>query len=142
MDGGKGATWCALAGALLALGGSAMPARANSSDGPVALALIVGNNKSLKAQRPDLRFADDDALKYALLFRTLTEPSHVQTLTRVDEETQLLFADEVTPAGAPTHDELQTAAHALRDAVASLRSAGKTTALYFVFAGHGDVELG
>ncbi|MEW5855130.1 MAG: hypothetical protein AB2A00_40515 [Myxococcota bacterium] len=142
MHGGCRATWRIMMGAFLALSGMFLPAPAVASEDVVPLALIIGNNKSLKSERPDLRFADDDALKYALLFRGVTEAAHVHTLTRVDQDSADLFADDAIPVAAPTRASIAHAAEELATTVRALRAEGRRTALYFVFAGHGDVERG
>lgn len=129
--------------AALAVLVAAPPALAADVDprAPSVLALVIGNNRSLGAARPDLRYADDDAFKYALFFRALAESDRIEVLTRPDGESRELYpADLVT--GAPTRDDVEAAATRLRRRVAAAEAEGRPSVLYLVFAGHGDEEGG
>jgi len=114
----------------------------SSGEPPAAFALVMGNNNSLQLLRPDLRFADDDALKYRMLFRQLMPPEHIMLLTRPDDESAQLMALDAASARPPTHAALRDAVEQLSSLIAAARAAGRTTRVYVVFAGHGDVEKG
>ena len=102
-------------------------------------ALIVTNNRSLDASRPDLRYADDDGIKYAKLFGEHLGQEQVVLLTEVDTETSALYPDFNQISGAPTHAELMARINTLG---ARLRAISGPSELYLVFAGHGDVHAG
>jgi hypothetical protein len=95
-------------------------------------ALIVTNNRSQTASRPDLHYADDDGVQYAQLFADLLGPERVTLLTQLDAETRALHP-QIEPR-APTHANLLAAVQQI--AAASAR------VVYLVFAGHGDLERG
>jgi hypothetical protein len=104
------------------------------------LALIVGNNRSQDTARPDLRYADDDALKFAQLFDTMTPGAHVEVLTRADPASAALYPS--SGARPPTRAALDAAVARLSAAARLARAAGQAPELYFVFAGHGDAAEG
>jgi len=101
-------------------------------------ALVIGNNRSLNAARPDLRYADDDAVRLARLLRDVGGV-HAVVLTRPDTSTAV-GAGEV--AGAPTRSALDATAQLLAVSIAGARAHGRRTSLVFAFAGHGDVVDG
>lgn len=125
----------------LLLGASAHAA--GSADAPHAtLALIVTNNHSVELGRPDLRYADDDGAKYYELFRTLGGADRVALLTEFDADTARLFPALVPIAKAPSRANLVQSAAQLARTAAQLRKQGTVVDLYFIFAGHGDVDRG
>ena len=103
----------------------------------VAFALIVGVNKSVDPDLPVLRYADDDAVRYRDLFRSVGTRTHL--LTRLDENTQRLAEDsaEIAP---PRRLELQEAVAAVALEVAAAHAQGQRAIFYFVYAGHGNVD--
>jgi hypothetical protein len=120
----------------VALGFAPLDVVRPEGDAVAAFAIVVGNNQSLSAARPDLRYADDDAVKLAAL---LEEAGGVRTvlLTRPDGDTA---GRAPRPAdGAPARASLFDAAVALGREVGAARAAGRSTRLLFAFAGHGDV---
>jgi len=104
-------------------------------------AVVIGNNRSLGSRRPDLHYADDDAAKYFAILRTIA-PDGVSLLADFDEDTARLFPEARTRAMAPTRAELLRVGHELTARVEASVRAGNETDLYFVFAGHGDVDEG
>lgn len=136
-------------GAALAVG--ALPARAapvvvvpsaagsTRSDGALRVVLILGVNHGVDPSLPILRYADDDAVQYADLFRALG--GKTQLLTRIDPDTRRLVTPEaVALAREPRRAELTRAVAALAADVAAARAHGQRTMLYFVYAGHGNVD--
>ncbi len=105
-------------------------------------AIIVTNNRSTRLDRPDLQYADDDGARYYQLFRGVAPADHVRLLTRFDRATASLHPELMPTTQAPRRAELIAALAEARAAVLEARRAGKRTELYFVFAGHGDVEGG
>ncbi len=135
----------------LALGAPALPARAAPAvvapspaggaraDGAARFILILGVNQAVDAGLPVLRYADDDAVQYADLFRALG--GQIRLLTRVDAETRRLVAPEaVALAREPRRAELTRAVASLASDVAAAHARGQRTMLYFVYAGHGNVD--
>ena len=109
---------------------------------PSTFALVISNNKSLTAGRSSLQYADDDGAKYYEVFAALSRPERVTLLTEMDKDTAALFPELTRVVRAPTAANVASAAGALSEAVAHEKAAGHPTELYFVFAGHGDVENG
>jgi hypothetical protein len=104
-------------------------------------ALIIGNNKSLGRRRPDLHYADDDAARYFEILQTLA-PGRVALLADFDRDTAGLFPEAKRQTSSPTRANLLATGRRVADEVRAARRAGHEVELYFVFAGHGDVEQG
>jgi hypothetical protein len=105
-----------------------------------SFALIVGVNRSVDEHAPLLRYADDDAARYVELFRSLGARSYV--LARLDENTRRLHPQVAAEALPPRLAEYRQIIGQLAADVARARQRGIETSLYFVYAGHGDVEKG
>ncbi len=127
-----------LAFALLA----ATPAVAHAAERPAIFALVVTNNHSAALARPDLRYADDDGAKYYELFRMLAPEENTRLLTELDQDTARLFPGLAAKTQAPTREAVLAAARAIAAQAAEAKRAGRAVELYFVFAGHGDVDRG
>jgi Caspase domain len=126
-----------LVAALFAL----VPRVADAADpSTVRLALIVGVNRSVDTEAPPLRFADDDAARYFDLFETLADRAVI--LARPDENTRRLHPRAAEQSTTPTASHLDEAVLALAARVAEAKKSGMKTALYFVYAGHGNVKNG
>lgn len=123
---------------LLALAAGAAPLRPP----PAGYALIVTNNRSLEASRPDLHYADDDGAKYAQLFTESLGLEHVTLLTQFDSESAQLFPEWAKVAKLPSRANLEAAVRKLAVALDRDRLEGRETEAYFIFAGHGDIERG
>jgi hypothetical protein len=121
---------------------SALLAAALCAAPDASYAVIVGNNMSPTLGRRPLQYADDDAMKYEAVFRGFVDPSHLQLLTAPDDDTARLFPEGSARAVAPTKAALQAAFARVAEGVRDARAQGKHTRLYFVFAGHGDVDEG
>lgn len=131
--------WLALS-CLLALF-TAAPAGAETPPRHMAFAVVIGNNRSLGHRRPDLHYADDDAAKYFAILQTIA-PGRVSLLSDFDDDTARLFPDARSQAHPPTRSELLRVGHELADQIRTVAATGTTTDLYFIFAGHGDVDEG
>jgi hypothetical protein len=118
-----------------------LPARAapilSPKEGAARFVLIIGVNRSVDADLPLLRYADDDAARYQDLFRSLGGRTYL--LTRADENTRRISPQAVAEARAPRRLELTRAIAALAADVAEARARGERTLFYFVYAGHGNV---
>ncbi|HLK90269.1 MAG TPA: caspase family protein [Polyangia bacterium] len=148
---GRAALGAALATLALAEAGRALaaPNVAPATDGaaiarppsPVRrFALVVGSNRPPRPGLVTLRYADDDAVRWSVLFRTFG--AEVELLTDLDVESERLYGAEVPPHRSPTHPEVMRAMARLRGEIARAHGAGVRTAFYFIYAGHGDEEDG
>ena len=108
---------------------------------PEVFAVVIGWNGGNR-QLPALRFADDDATRFAAFFRGLAtpeRPGRIWLLTELDERTTRTLSQaglDVRPDGPPTRDNVLAT---LRTAATHLRQAtpGARRVLYVVYAGHG-----
>jgi hypothetical protein len=123
------------------------PARAQSVEtasaaGPRAamFALIVGANRSVDSDLKPLLYADDDAARYQLLFRSLG--ARTILLTRPDDNTWRVLPGAVVASAVPRRQALDEAVATLAAEVKAARAAGRHTAFYFLFAGHGNAHEG
>ncbi len=106
------------------------------------LAIVVGNNGSTTLGRAELRYADDDAAKYAALFASTSQDGDVELLTRFDADSARLFPAQALKAAPPTRAGLDAAVTRIAARAAAAGQRGERVVLTFVFAGHGDVEDG
>lgn len=133
----------ALAGLLLFLALAGLPHLALAQDvagGPLAVALIVGVNHSVDANLPVLHYADDDAVRYDELFRTLGTRTHL--LIRGDDNTRRVAPQAVASAREPRRSELAAVLKQIAGDVAAARARGRRTTFYFIYAGHGSLSRG
>lgn len=121
---------------LLAVAAAAAPTAETS------FAIVVGNNQSPVLGRRSLQYADDDAVKYAEVFRALVSPDNLRLLTAPDEDTERLFGSAVSLGQRPTREALRKAFAEMGAAIANGKKSGRPTRAWFVFAGHGDVDKG
>jgi hypothetical protein len=122
--------FASLALASLVAGGSA-----RAEDRPRLFALIIGNNTPLAGSGYEpLAYADDDALRFAELFRGLG--ADVTLLTAPDQETLERMPEASSLAEAPTRDRVL---HAMDRIARELQQAPRSE-LYFVYSGHGSVS--
>jgi Caspase domain len=119
-------------------GAAAPGAPPGPRDGAARFVLIVGVNRSVDADMPQLRYADDDAARYQELFRALG--GRIFLLTRPDENTRRISGEAISAAREPRRAELSRAVAALGVDVAAARARGQRTLFYFVYAGHGNVS--
>jgi hypothetical protein len=103
-------------------------------------ALVVGHNEPPSPELPRLRYADDDAVRWAMLLQTYG--AAVEVLTTLDEESRRLYGDRLPAMAAPTREGIAAAMGRIGAAIRAARAAGARTVFYFVYAGHGDVERG
>ncbi len=98
-----------------------------------SVAIVVGNNLPPSGEGGEglvsLRYADDDAQRYAEMFRHFADQTVL--LTVLDRETRVRYPDEHVD-GPPT-------LVALRRAVAALEQQDPETTVYLVFSGHGAI---
>jgi hypothetical protein len=120
----------------------ASPLSADSGDASsyAVFALILGVNASVDPGTPTLHYADDDAARYLELFRSLGARTYV--LTRLDENTERLHPQMAAEALLPIRADFGRAVATLAHDVDQARQRHVKTILYFVYAGHGNVEDG
>ncbi len=120
-------------GALLALAVAA-PAPLRS------YAVVVGNNRGLDPANAPLRYADDDAVRYAELLAPGV--AGLRLLTVLDRDTQAQHPDLALQAVPPTRAALLQALSEIDRALAEDAAQGRRTQLFFVFVGHGGIGPG
>ncbi len=102
-------------------------------------AVVVGYNGAVpSAGLPQLRFADDDALRLARWLSSVVPPEHLKVLARPDAQTQGALGAAGLPLPAlqpPTRTALFGALDSLRDQLKAEGGAGST--VYVFYAGHG-----
>jgi hypothetical protein len=108
---------------------------------PLTLALVVASNHGVSG-RPDLQYADDDGAKYARVVSALAGAENTALVAALDRDTARLFPDLAASALPPNRAGLDAAGTALARRAAEARAEGRPVRLYFVFAGHGDVDQG
>ena len=116
---------------LTAAGGSTQPSE------PYLVALVVGLNASRDPQVAPLKYADDDAARYAELFTGIADK--VVLLAVLDAETQERHPEAASTSRPPSVAELQGAVALLAEAVREATAAGRHTEFFFVYAGHGSL---
>jgi hypothetical protein len=111
-----------------------------AGSGRAAFALIIGANRSVDRELRQLHYADDDAVRYFDLFRTLGLRTYL--LTRPDKNTRRLHSQAIAEAHLPRRAALERVVRALAGDVAKARRRGLRTTVYVVFAGHGNIKGG
>ena len=101
-------------------------------------ALIMGVNRSVDAELKPLLYADDDAVRYQELFRSLG--AKTQLLARLDAETTALSPQAAAEALPPTRASLRKVVAQLAAEIGLARQRGVKTLLYVLYAGHGNVD--
>ncbi|MFZ5439670.1 MAG: hypothetical protein ACOZQL_06660 [Myxococcota bacterium] len=109
---------------------------------PDSYVIVVGNNQSPMLGRPQLAYADDDAVRYVEVFEAILAAPTVELLTTLDEDTRRLFPSMSARATPPRRGEVQAAFSRLRAWSEEAKRRGHRTRGYFVFAGHGDIAGG
>jgi hypothetical protein len=119
---------------------AARPAAADGAPPAATFALIIGSNQSVDRDVPPLRYADDDAARYLDLFRLLGARTYL--LSRLDENTRRLHPQSVAEAMEPRKAAYEEALRQLASDVTQAAGRGVETVVYFVYAGHGNVDNG
>ncbi|MGA9524488.1 MAG: hypothetical protein WBV82_23735 [Myxococcaceae bacterium] len=126
---------------LLLLVCALFPRLAMGAEEVTSFALIVSNNASL-SNRPALQYADDDGAKYYAVFAGLMPERNVLLLTDFDRDTARIFPELAPVAQSPSRANLDEAVRLVAARVRDVQRGGGTAELYFVYAGHGDVDEG
>ena len=117
---------------------SSAPAAPLVATRQVTFSLIIGVNRNLNADRPDLRFADDDAFQNRQLMAQLTGPQNIILLTTPDKETAPLVNG--INRERPTREALEDAMRRLNAQMRAVKQAGRQPVFYLFYTGHGDVK--
>jgi len=127
-------------GACLLLALAATPALAVESPakGVASFVVVVGTTRADRPGLATLRYSDDDAARWAELAGLFAEK--VELLAALDDDTQQRHPGLADMARLPTRAELLLALARTRAAIDVEKANGRRTALWFVFAGHGDVS--
>jgi Caspase domain len=114
--------------------------RGTSTGNTRRFALVIGNNLPPHAGLSRLRYADDDAVRWAVTFDALG--AEVEVLTELDDESRRLYGPLSFKPSPPTTASLSAAVGRLASRVSAAHAAGAHAIFYFVYAGHGDVDDG
>jgi hypothetical protein len=98
-------------------------------------AIVIGNNRSTRADTAPLRYADDDAIAMHQLLLEAGVDSVL--LARPDPG-----APAVRPDGPPRWDEVRRALARHEAAIRAANAAGARTSLLVFYSGHGNVARG
>ncbi|HET7538670.1 MAG TPA: caspase family protein [Polyangiaceae bacterium] len=102
-------------------------------------ALVIGNNLPLTANRPKLRYADDDAVATQLLLLEAGVDSVL--LVSPDADTQRMFS-HVHAFGPPNTEALERAYAGLSTRMRAAQARESEVEFLFFYSGHGDVDAG
>jgi hypothetical protein len=137
----RGRSAASLAALVLGIAGAARAAPAATPARETRrFALVIGNNQPPRADLPRLRYADDDAVRWAVLLDTVG--ADVQVLAELDDESRQLYGGVVPPMTPPSRAAVDAAVATIAAAINDARAGGARVVFYFIYAGHGDVEDG
>lgn len=105
--------------------------------GTATFVVVVGTTRPDRPGLTTLRYADDDAARWYELASSFAE--RVELLTVLDDDTQARHPGLAASAKVPTREALAAALARTRTAIDGAKREGRSTAFWFVFAGHGDV---
>lgn len=98
--------------------------------------LVVGNNRPIPGSDYEpLKFADDDALRFAAFLERFG--AEVEVLVAADDDTVERFGSAVRRARPPRRDELERALDRL---IERLEATPAPREVYIYFSGHGSVD--
>jgi hypothetical protein len=121
--------------AAVLLTASVCPAAASPISRERVYAIVVGVNTSMDDGVAALRYADDDAAKYARLFQSFAD--RIFLLTVFDADSRSTYADLSPMARVPDRAGLTRVIDEVGALAARDRAAGFSPVVYFVYTGHG-----
>ena len=109
---------------------------------PEVFAIIIGNNDG-KGLLPDLRFADDDAVKFFSLVSTVADSGNIYLFVEPDDDTSRAFSPVLNAAGSvlpPTRKNIFSRVDEIKAKIESeaLKYPERKFYLYFFYSGHGE----
>jgi len=115
-----------------------VPAASAVQQGPEIYAVIVGYNGG-NGHLPELRYADDDALRFARAFSSVTDATRIFLLADLDADTQAHLEPSATPVSATSPPTRNALFRTLAKVGALADAAGRSRPIqvYVYFAGHG-----
>ncbi len=132
-------SWRGLLGRVLAALAVAGAPASSSAQGALSkqrtYAIVVGVNTSMDDGVAPLRYADDDAAKYARLFSSFAD--RIYLLTVFDADSRATYADLLPMARVPDRAGLVRAIDEVGALAARDRQQGLSPVVYFVYTGHG-----
>ncbi len=128
-----------LAAVLVLAAAVTTPAGAAAAGDADTFSIVIGVNDGID-DLPRLRYADDDAVQYAALFRAMG--GRALLLADLDDNTRRVHPQAVSLARRPTRTELDRAVREVAAEVRAARRRGRRTELYLVYAGHGELRNG
>ena len=112
---------------------------AAAAEAEQVFAVVVGNNRSTDAKLPILKYADDDAARFAELFNSLG--GQVSLLTVLDPTSQGRHQRLRATSRPPTRAQLLATLGQVFAQIRAAQARGATrTVFYFFFSGHGSVD--
>ncbi len=105
-----------------------------------AYAIVIAQNRSLDAGVKPLQFADDDGVKNWELLSLFTEQASLFVV--MDEDTQRLHPDAVRRAEVPDRQAILDRLAQYNRLMEEDQKRGDEPELFFIYAGHGDVDAG
>jgi hypothetical protein len=127
-----------VAGLGLVLWQAVAAAEAPVAPAPVRRALIVAYNGSNRPAVRDLRFADDDGVRWLEAFRRLG--IEAELLTVPDAETAAASPGLLRGVQEPSRAGVQAAARRLAERIGSDHARGSSVDAYLVYVGHGQTD--
>ena len=121
-------------GCLCALEAAAAPA----APVPVRRALIIAYNGSNRPDVPDLRYADDDGVRWLEVFRRLGFDAEL--LTVPDAETAALSGPLLQGVKEPSRANVAAAVQRLAEHARADHAVGAVVDAYVVYVGHGQAD--
>jgi len=134
---GSGRLGAALSAALVVSSVSALSAVAHAGRART-YAIVIAQNRSLDPGVKPLRYADDDGVKTWELLSLYADRSALFVV--LDEETARLHPDAARVAEVPEKAAILQRLAAFNDQMAADLARGDDPELFFVYAGHGDVD--
>ena len=105
---------------------------------PSRRALIIAYNEGNRIDVPDLRYADDDGLRWFEVFRRLG--IEAELLTVPDAETAAVSATFLAGVKEPSRANVDAAVRRLADLTRADHATGAVVDAYVVYVGHGQTD--
>jgi len=108
----------------------------------VSYVIVVGNNAPPRTEGmtslPQLRYADDDAVRFHQFFSRFAKETHL--LTVLDNETQKRYPNASAISKPPALSNLKNIVEKIADQMVHDRKQGDDPLFYFIYSGHGAIN--